>query len=105
MSVLHVAEVGKTIQYFPNPQPPSQPAANPVSLTGATVTMKVQRPDTGSVRSVNMTVSGDGTNAIYLTVADDFPVAGNYVLQWCASFPGGMILKSDQISVQVGTSF
>lgn len=104
MSVLHAGEIDKTIQYFPNPQPPSPPAANPVSLTGLTVTMKIQRPDTGAVNVVTMTVSSDGTNATYATQAGDFPVPGNYILQFFAASGTSLLWKSDEVSQLVGSS-
>ncbi len=100
---IHVGEVGKVIQYFPNPQPPARPAANPVSLTGLTVVMKIQQPG-GSVITDAMTVSGDGTNATYSTVSTDFPVLGNYALQWFASSGSTLLLKSDQVVIYVGAS-
>ena len=101
---LHVGEVGKVIQYFPNPQPPSQPAASAISLSGLVVVMNIQQPG-GTVIARTMTVSSDGTNATYSIVAGDLPTAGNYIFQWFASSGSVLLLKSDQTAINVGPSF
>jgi hypothetical protein len=101
---LHVGEVGKVIQYFPNPQPPVQPAASTISLSGLVVVMDIKQPG-GTVISRTMTVSSDGTNATYSIVAGDLPTAGNYIFQWFASSGSVLVLKSDQIAINVGPSF
>jgi hypothetical protein len=124
---LHVGEIGKAILFFPNPQPPAQPAANPLSLNGLTVVMECQPPG-GTLFTRTMTVEGTGTScpdaqapanssggcATYSLAAGDLPVPGTYVCQWCAcssspctcaSTNPTLMLKTDQTSIPVGASF
>jgi hypothetical protein len=87
-------EANKPLNWYANPQPPSQPAPTPVSLTGAAVTMKILNTTTGEEETVSMTVSEDGTYATYVAQSGDFAMSGQYQLQMWATLAGGEELKT-----------
>jgi len=102
----YVGEVGKPINYYPNPTPPP---AFPVNFTGMTVVMNFKRPD-GTTVPRTMTPSMDGTYARYTLTGSDLTMDGAYTFQWFALFDGStcqtaaICLKSKKKIIQVGAS-
>lgn len=66
--------------------------SNIATLTGATATLTVIRPD-GSRSSYGAAIAGNGKTATYTTVGSDFPVDGKYTLQFVVT-SGGVTLYS-----------
>jgi hypothetical protein len=87
-------EANKPINWWANPQPPAQPAENPISLTGAAVTMKILNTTTGDEETVDMTPSEDGTYATYPNADGYLAMSAQYQLQMWAMLAGGVLLKT-----------
>jgi len=107
-----VAGAAAQIIWYPNPppaaaQPTWPPPPAPISLTAATVTLKIINP-AGAESTVSMTVGVDSLGnqvALYNVQAGDFPTPGTYVLEmWVVPSGGSLPYKTRQRSVQVGAS-
>lgn len=100
----------KRIRFYPNPQPPVPPPANPIDFTLlSALVMKIRDPVTGAVSTVTMVpnlADGNPINmyADYVTLSTDFPVAGTYTLQITATFTDGTVLKTPEKLFSVGPS-
>jgi hypothetical protein len=109
MAVELIAGAAAQITWYPNPSPQIQrawpPLPQPISLTGATIVMKIINP-AGVESSVNMSAGVDSSNiqyAYYNVQATDFPTPGVYILQmWVTPSGGTLPYKTRQRSVQVG---
>jgi hypothetical protein len=81
---LVIGEVGVTIQM-----------ATGTDISQATsVIMVVRYPDMITITQLPMTVALDNTTAVRVTLATDFPIVGNYLLELIVTFPNGNVFKS-----------
>lgn len=94
---MQAGEIGVTIEVFPT-QPPT-----PGFLTGATCIL-VARSPIEILNSLALIVSSDGSYAYRLTTADDFPIAGDYNIQFVVTYPSGQELKSAIQTLNIGYS-
>jgi|SRR5579885_1984458 len=109
---LQAGEVGVAITIYVNPQPPQSPADNPIDVrTAVSVALKIRQPvaDGGAISTVSGTTgSSDGTAngsyVQYVTTSSDFTTPGLYTLQAILNFPGGVIRKTPEFTLQVGSS-
>ncbi|MFZ0889971.1 MAG: hypothetical protein WA005_16110 [Candidatus Binataceae bacterium] len=98
--LFQAGEAGLTIQWIPNR--PS--AANPISLSGATVVMRALKYPGGTATSLSCVVAGDGLSATYTMASTDFPAPGIYQLQFVATLSSSSIRKSPVRQIEVGES-
>jgi hypothetical protein len=93
-------DVGLPIRWYPN----ADQSAQPFSLSGATVVMRVAKYPGGAPASLTCVVASDGSFAERETTATDFPAGGRYLVQFVASFGDGSIRRSAAIQAEVGES-
>lgn len=103
-----IAGEQKLLVVYPNSQDPLNPSTSPLSLAGATVTLKIRQP-TGATKTWSMVIVSTDSNpvnhyAYYRTLSTDFPKAGAYILQVFGTFSDGSSLKMPQVIEEVGAS-
>lgn len=60
----------------------------------SSIVLAVRYPNMITITQLSMTAAPDGTTAIRTTLATDFPVVGNYLLELIVTFPNGNVFKS-----------
>lgn len=104
-----IAGEQKLLVFYPNSQDPLNPSTSPLSLTGATVTLKIKQPN-GAIKTWTMVVVSSDSNpvnhyAYYRTLSTDSAKAGGpHVFQVSGTFSDGSLLKAPQVIIKVGAS-
>lgn len=75
-----------------------------INISTWTCTMVVTRPDTGATTTYNLTPSSDGTEATFVTTGTEFPVAGEYIVDFHALAPGFTNPNKSRVLINVAAA-